>query len=971
MTDYFVSQSGAGAMDGTSVANAWPYASINWTTVQNNVLYILGTITSNFSVGAHSSASGTPFQLRGDYAGNPGDILVTSGNALTIPNATSRNNTHVYNLTVKSTANVGIRMDSGVGCANRHFYGVTSNDNSSNGITIATDNGDDWTNLRFEDCTFSGNGTHGVQIVQATNSNCTIDQLVFENCTANSNSQEGFECRMLASNSTTTLMWDDWTFNNCEAHENGTVNKGRGFRIGDVSTDANNRNRCGKLTFTNNKAYGNGKEDGGGGAVLTGWHTGNGKGSHVDGTYIAYNTCRGNGGENGGINFFAHDGLAEFNVCCDQYVGTGVIDGNGFITDGRASNAVYRWNHSSGNLGSDTNNSGCGWMTLWDTEFCDHYGNWGYGNKIGIWSSHNESTQTQNDIAFYNNTYRDNTQDGFKVNTAGGSPLENTVNNNLFTGASGSNYGITNGRSSEGDIVANYNGYFGFGVGNYENQTAGANDITTDPTFATPATEFDEDFSGTSGLTLDELATVDGTGNGWTIVGGVEGGRVLEVNGSGEIICQDNGDGGAGVQTLYYAPDCGEGDHYVEGTIPAGWTTAAGGQYICMRISDDDNMIVLRIVGTGASGVRVLTRFGGTETQILAAQPTAGSVYRVECKSQVIELFKDGTSQGTARVEHLTHSLELTRTGMWAQGSSTNAQWSNLKTGPLRPKPYILTGSPAKNAGTTTSYTTDPDGEPYQQGGGWDMGAFAFVAAPTLTTLVSGTVAATTIDPDVTTDKPDGTLYTVVVPDGDAPSAAQIIAGTDSTDTAAVASVSQSITAVGATDITQLTGLSAGTAYELASVQVDAVQAQQSNVLTIGFTTSGGDVTAPTLTSPEAQSIGITTVTPAVTTNEGNGTLYVVVVPDGDAPSVAQIKAGQQSDSSAAVASANQAVSATGSQVFSQLTGLTSNTAYELYFVHTDAATNDSAAATVGFTTLTSGGAVVTQKLTIDLSISM
>lgn len=115
-----------------------------------------------------------------------------------------------------------------------------------------------------------------------------------------------------------------------------------------------------------------------------------------------------------------------------------------------------------------------------------------------------------------------------------------------------------------------------------------------------------------------------------------------------------------------------------------------------------------------------------------------------------------------------------------------------------------------------------------------------------------------------------------------------------------------------------------------------------------------------------AQTVGsITTVggTPAVTTDTGNGTAYMVVVPTGDIPSVAQIKLGQQSSGAAALANQNQVVVATGVQTFAAVTGLVSSTAYDVWFVQTNAASQNSAAVKASFTTLVAivatGGKVV------------
>jgi hypothetical protein len=109
---------------------------------------------------------------------------------------------------------------------------------------------------------------------------------------------------------------------------------------------------------------------------------------------------------------------------------------------------------------------------------------------------------------------------------------------------------------------------------------------------------------------------------------------------------------------------------------------------------------------------------------------------------------------------------------------------------------------------------------------------------------------------------------------------------------------------------------------------------------------------APTLTSQTVGSISTSGGTPAVTTDQGDGTIYMVVVPSGDSPSVTQIKAGQRSSGAAAIANQNQAVSATGVQTFSAVTGLTSNTSFAVWFVHTNAGALNSTAVLANFSTL-------------------
>lgn len=114
---------------------------------------------------------------------------------------------------------------------------------------------------------------------------------------------------------------------------------------------------------------------------------------------------------------------------------------------------------------------------------------------------------------------------------------------------------------------------------------------------------------------------------------------------------------------------------------------------------------------------------------------------------------------------------------------------------------------------------------------------------------------------------------------------------------------------------------------------------------------AGSDETAPILTSPSGTQAGATTADLAVTTDEGNGTLYWVVTESDTSPSVAQVQAGQDHTGAAAADSGSQSVSTTGTQN-AGATGLTAETTYYAHFQHTDAASNDSAVVTsASFTT--------------------
>ena len=110
------------------------------------------------------------------------------------------------------------------------------------------------------------------------------------------------------------------------------------------------------------------------------------------------------------------------------------------------------------------------------------------------------------------------------------------------------------------------------------------------------------------------------------------------------------------------------------------------------------------------------------------------------------------------------------------------------------------------------------------------------------------------------------------------------------------------------------------------------------------------DSTAPVLSSPSMASLTYQGGVPTVTTNEANGTLYYAVLTDGGSATNAQIKAGTGGNIVSGKAG-NQAVTTTGVQTFSAVTGLSDLTSYEVVFLQTDTAGNDSTQSTAGFTT--------------------
>lgn len=111
------------------------------------------------------------------------------------------------------------------------------------------------------------------------------------------------------------------------------------------------------------------------------------------------------------------------------------------------------------------------------------------------------------------------------------------------------------------------------------------------------------------------------------------------------------------------------------------------------------------------------------------------------------------------------------------------------------------------------------------------------------------------------------------------------------------------------------------------------------------------DTTAPVLSSASASGTGYTSGSAGVSTDEGNGTLYVVVTTSATKPSAAQIKAGDDHADADATFADNAAVSAAGAQDAFTITGLAHTTTYYVHFMHEDAEGNQSAVSTASFQT--------------------
>jgi len=354
-------------------------------------------------------------------------------------------------------------------------------------------------------------------------------------------------------------------------------------------------------------------------------------------------------------------------------------------------------------------------MHLYNTNGNIFYGNYGYGNRHGPYTAHNEGTQTQFDAHFYNFTYLECTHAGFRQGSAG-SPTENTVLNGLVTGNPGT-WGIENARVGTEELIEDYTLIDSFATADYFNQTPGANDVLAAPTFLPDVTN-DDDFVGVAGTTLDMDA-----GGIFTLLG-VQGERVCRLDGAGAFTVVNDGGGPVGLQSIYLAPERNDPNQWIRVTIDASWTTEVNGAYPFVRLVDDDNMVFLRIQGTGASGLQAKKMIGGVETTLITAQPVAGDVVDLLMYTETVELLVNGVSQGVARVLATELDPLNTRAGIFSNSPSAAPQWSNFESGILMPEMRPMAGGAQVGQGIAiTGVSFDPDGKAY--GNPPNMGAFA------------------------------------------------------------------------------------------------------------------------------------------------------------------------------------------------------------------------------------------------------
>ena len=202
-----------------------------------------------------------------------------------------------------------------------------------------------------------------------------------------------------------------------------------------------------------------------------------------------------------------------------------------------------------------------------------------------------------------------------------------------------------------------------------------------------------------------------------------------------------------------------------------------------------------------------------------------------------------------------------------------------------------------------------------------------------------------------------GTAYYVVLPDGSTPpTAPQVKAGTNSSNTPV--SASGSLGLIANTEVTApIAGLSPGTAYDIWFVAQDAAGSPnlQASPTKVDATTLAPDTTPPAwiATWPQVAPLSATSLTVRAKINEAGTAYYVVLANGAAAPSAVQVKAGNGSTNSPALKSGSIPLS-TNAEAVAPVTGLLTDSTYDVYSVAEDAVPNLQAVPSVVSVSLTS-----------------
>jgi len=187
-------------------------------------------------------------------------------------------------------------------------------------------------------------------------------------------------------------------------------------------------------------------------------------------------------GATGGFNIFWNHHLSVFGNHISDGV-TDTIDGNGILVDfGNDHIRVYEneINRMLGKTGVD--NSGCALMVL-DSTNVEEYNNYGTGNKTGLYANDLDTNPVLSpyNVFWMNNTFTGNIDYGILIRPG----IDNieaagiTAENNILT-SDGTGYAVYDVSTGGGDIIEDYNLFYGFD-GGFSGHTTGAHDSLVDP----------------------------------------------------------------------------------------------------------------------------------------------------------------------------------------------------------------------------------------------------------------------------------------------------------------------------------------------------------------------------------------------------------------------------------------------------------------------------------------------------------
>lgn len=258
-----------------------------------------------------------------------------------------------------------------------------------------------------------------------------------------------------------------------------------------------------------------------------------------------------------------------------------------------------------------------------------------------------------------------------------------------------------------------------------------------------------------------------------------------------------------------------------------------------------------------------------------------------------------------------------------------------------------LTGVALRQGNATNAPTLIVDG--IRVATSWaDLLPSTDVTAPTWTASFPSTtnLAPTSVDLTVNANEA-GTAYYVVLPNAaTAPTSAQVVAGTDATDTPVTLKGNVSIVTATTSYTASITSLTNSTSYDIYVVAQDdeGTPNLQASPTLVEITTPAPDVTAPswTATYPKTANVANNDFDLLVNIDEIGKVYYVVLTNDSPTPSASEVKNGT---ATGVVKTGNINITTASTEFSTNISGLSASTPYDIYAVAEDAAINLQASA--------------------------